>query len=65
MKPSTESVLCSCGTKFMRLRGETYRTCLRCETSSRLEAAAIRRGSPGLVTILQWNAVARQRAGVA
>ena len=58
-----EWVLCSCAQRFQRPAGETYVTCLSCQTRQRLAAAGIKPGDPALAEIAGNNAGARRKAG--
>jgi hypothetical protein len=59
----TEWALCSCGRRFQRPAGETYTTCLSCQTTERLTDAGISPDDPALATIAAFNAEARHKAG--
>jgi hypothetical protein len=60
----TEWAVCQkppCGKRFQRPIGETYATCLSCQTAERLTAAGITPDDPGLRAIAIHNeAVLRQ-----
>lgn len=58
----SEQVQCSCGTRFQRPAGETYTTCLSCQTTERLTGAGIRPDDPALATIAAFNAEAQRKA---
>lgn len=53
---TTEWVTCGCGRRFQRPRGETYASCLGCQTSMCLAIAGVGPADPALAKIRGWNA---------
>jgi hypothetical protein len=60
--PRTTMVRCFCRNTFRRPVGETYKTCLECQTRRRTERAGISPYDPALLAIAEWNATVRAAA---